>query len=153
MTQRIRVLVTVGIITLLATVFAFAQSDTTESPVVDFFASCEESIEAITEEDSDFIPVIELTTFRLLDEADESVFMEAATGVEEALQTVDGFLCRQLLVNDNGDWVDVLYWATIEEAEAAFDVMEPMIFGDENLMPFFMMMDPESIDLRYFNPR
>jgi len=66
--------------------------------------------------------VIETTTFRLADGVNEAAYLE----FDEAVRT--GFLYHQPGIvrattarGDDGDWIVVVFWASIEHADAALD--------------------------------
>jgi len=66
--------------------------------------------------------VIETNTFRLADGVDEAAFLE----VDEKVRT--GFLYHQPGIvrattarGDNGEWIVVVLWASIEDADAALE--------------------------------
>ncbi|MEO0564177.1 MAG: hypothetical protein AAF125_18880 [Chloroflexota bacterium] len=134
-------------VTLLAiAVAASAQSKPALQP---FFNACADALSEVPKDDES-TPVFEVTRFRLIEDADVESFLAAAAAVEVVLNKTDGFVCRQLLANANGDWVDLVYWTSQEKAEAAVAGMEQVIMSDEVLMPFFLLIDPESIDLQHY---
>ena len=96
---------------------------------------------------------VEIVLFKLKEGAETGAFITAAAGLEPFLQTQSGFVRRQLLQGDDGQWSDIVHWRTLAEAhQAAETVMqEPschpfMGMIDENSVTMFHMQQTHTID-------
>ena len=66
------------------------------------------------------MPVIELTTFRLADGADEAAFLEADERVRSAfLYQQPGIIRATTARNEDGEWALLTLWWSTAEADAA----------------------------------
>ena len=85
----------------------------------------------------------EIVIYRLKPDVDRNRFLEISTQATEWLRTRPGYLGRELLEDDNGQWVDLVRWATMDEALAAasafMEVPEAAAFMD--------VVEPESITM------
>jgi antibiotic biosynthesis monooxygenase (ABM) superfamily enzyme len=85
----------------------------------------------------------EIVIYRLKPDVDRNRFLEISTQATEWLRTRPGYLGRELLEDDNGQWVDLVRWATIDDALAAasafMEVPEAAAFMD--------VVEPESITM------
>ncbi len=85
----------------------------------------------------------EIVIYRLKPDVDRDEFMEISTRATEWLRQRPGYLGRELLVDDGGQWVDLVRWATMEDALAAasafMEVPEAAAFMDA--------VEPESITM------
>ena len=85
----------------------------------------------------------EIVIYRLKPDVDRNRFLEISTQATDWLRTRPGYLGRELLEDDNGQWVDLVRWATMDEALAAasafMEVPEAAAFMD--------VVEPESITM------
>src|ERR671911_765422 len=85
----------------------------------------------------------EIVIYRLKPEVDRKRFLEISTQATEWLRKRPGYLGRELLEDDNGQWVDLVRWATMDDALAAasafMEVPEAAAFMD--------VVEPESITM------
>lgn len=64
--------------------------------------------------------LIDITTFRLVDAADERAFLAADRRVQtEAVPTRPGFLRRTTARSATGEWAVIVLWGSAAEADAA----------------------------------
>jgi len=61
----------------------------------------------------------EIVIYRLKPEIDRDQFMQISARATEWLRDRPGYLGRELLEDDSGQWVDLVRWATMEDALAA----------------------------------
>jgi hypothetical protein len=90
--------------------------------------------------------IIEISQFRLAKGVDEQSFLKGANAVQETfLKKQNGFIERELLKDENGQWVDILHWKTRADAErAAKEAMNNPVAAE-----FFQKMDPASIKMMH----
>ncbi|MBI5932044.1 MAG: hypothetical protein HY862_22240 [Chloroflexi bacterium] len=65
------------------------------------------------------MPVIELVLFRTKPGVDEQAMIEATHMIQAWLAEQPGYIRRELLMTNEGQWADVVYWNSHEEAMAA----------------------------------
>jgi heme-degrading monooxygenase HmoA len=88
-------------------------------------------------------PTVELVLFRLKPGVEEAAFLEAADAIQSAVVEMGGFIRRELLRNEEGQWADVLHWNSLEEAHHAAEA----ILSDSRCDPFLGMIDEPSITM------
>ena len=85
----------------------------------------------------------EIVIYRLKGEVHRDQFMEVSARATEWLRNRPGYLGRELLEDDSGQWVDLVRWATMDDALAAasafMEVPEAAAFMDA--------VEPESITM------
>lgn len=81
--------------------------------------------------------IIELVLFTLKDGYAPKQFLEAANASMADLRTMPGFLSRELMKNEQGQWVDLIHWNSLEKALAAAAVFPQM----ESAQPFMEMIE------------
>jgi hypothetical protein len=94
------------------------------------------------------VGVIEIVQFRLAEGANREDFVASAAATMSALCATEGFIGRTLSEGEDGTWTDHVKWTSLELAQAAMaGSME-----NEALLPFIMVIDPESMALTYQTP-
>jgi heme-degrading monooxygenase HmoA len=91
--------------------------------------------------------VIEMTQFRLVNDVADQEFLREAEQVQHVfLEKQPGYIDRELLKDEAGEWVDLLHWETAAQARAAAQAMlqEPTCQG------FIAMIDLQSITMLHF---
>jgi len=66
-------------------------------------------------------PVIELVLMKPAAGVDDTTLLTACDDVMPLLREAGGYIRRQILKNDAGQWVDVVYWDSLDEALKAAD--------------------------------
>lgn len=93
--------------------------------------------------------VVEIVLFKLNTDADESAFLEAAQATFDLLAGYDGFVSRELTVNDAGQWVDIVHWRDMETALAAAE----QIMSNEIGQRFGSFIDFETANMMHTHPK
>lgn len=70
--------------------------------------------------------MIELVRFRLRQGRTAAEWLDVNEMINEWLRTQSGFRMRSLSETEDGEWIDILCWESVEAAEAASER-----FGDE----------------------
>ena len=87
--------------------------------------------------------LFEIVLYRLKAEVNRDQFMEVSARATAWLRNRPGYLGRELLEDESGQWVDLVRWTTIEDALAAanafMEVPEAAAFMDA--------VEPESITM------
>jgi hypothetical protein len=69
--------------------------------------------------------VVEVVVFKLADHANEAAFLaEFAQPLQALLPQFAGFQKRQLLKSEQGYWVDMVWWESMEQATAAAETFQ-----------------------------
>ncbi len=64
--------------------------------------------------------ILELVVFQLADGVTDEEFLQTTPPVSEGVATQPGFISRELSrATDGSKWVEVVWWETLEQAEAA----------------------------------
>ena len=69
---------------------------------------------------------VELVTFKLIEGADEAAFLAAADAVMADIRRRSGYVNRELLKGDDGQWIDVVHWRSREDALAAAELFNSL---------------------------
>lgn len=91
--------------------------------------------------------IVEITQFKLVDGVAEKAFLEDATNVQKGfLEKQVGYAgTRQLLKGDGGEWVDIVHWESLKDAQKA----QEAAMESETCMPMFSKIDPSSIKMMH----
>ena len=87
----------------------------------------------------------EIVEFRLVGGATQEQFLASAQATTEYLCETEGFVRRSLSRDETGLWTDYVEWTSAELAKMAAEAA----MQREDMMPFMMAIDPETISLRY----
>jgi len=88
--------------------------------------------------------VVEIARFKLNESVTDQIFLIEAERIQESfLEKQRGYLNRELLKDENGQWFDILHWASMAEAQVAAQVMTQ----EPACQQFIQMMDPQSINM------
>jgi hypothetical protein len=97
----------------------------------------------------------EIVIYRLKADVDGNQFVEISDQATDWLRNRPGYLGRELLEDDSGQWVDLVRWATMKDALAAASA-----FMEVPQAAFMAPVEPESITMlhprrvvRYEQPR
>jgi antibiotic biosynthesis monooxygenase (ABM) superfamily enzyme len=88
-------------------------------------------------------PILEVVLFKLAPGVDAAEFQAAATAVQSWLETVPGYIRRELAASAEGQWVDIVHWASLDEAMQAADA----IMATPEGQAFGAMIEPTSIQM------
>jgi antibiotic biosynthesis monooxygenase (ABM) superfamily enzyme len=92
---------------------------------------------------------LEIVIYRLRADVDRVKFMAISSQATEWLRHRPGYLGRELLEDDGGQWVDLVRWATIEDALAAasafMEVPEAAAFMDAVEPDSITMLHPRRV--------
>jgi quinol monooxygenase YgiN len=85
----------------------------------------------------------EIVIYRLKLEVHRDQFMEVSARATEWLRNRPGYLGRELLEDDSGLWVDLVRWATMDDALAAASAFMEV----PQAAAFMDAVEPESITM------
>ena len=90
---------------------------------------------------------LEIVTFKIKDGVMLPDFLKAAAELEEGFaKKQEGFLCRTFGRGEGNDWVDVIRWQTMADAEAA----SKAAMQSAACAPMFGMIDEPSVKMMHF---
>jgi hypothetical protein len=93
-------------------------------------------------------PTIEIVLFRLKPGVNEAAFLEANRAVQADLQKASGYLRREMTKNEDGQWLDLVYWNSLAEAKQAAEAF-PTWPSTQRLAG---MIDESSINMLHVHP-
>ncbi len=88
---------------------------------------------------------VEYLEFNLVEGANPDDFLRETLSMDAILEDYPGFVARHLARNDDGSWVEVVYWETLEDGEAAL----PRFVEDERTKGFLSLVDGDSLSVKY----
>ncbi|WP_122072369.1 hypothetical protein [Pseudophaeobacter sp. EL27] len=91
--------------------------------------------------------IVEYLEFNLVDGSNSDEFLRETLAMDEVLEGYDGFVARHLARNTDGSWVEVVYWTSLETAEAAL----PRFVEDPRTKGFLALVDGDSLSVKYSN--
>ena len=90
---------------------------------------------------------LEIVIYKIQEGVTDEDFIKAAGEMEENFaKKQEGFIKRTFAKSENGDWIDVLYWETMDNAMRASE--EAM--KSPACAPMFGMLDSENIKMHHF---
>ena len=88
--------------------------------------------------------VVEIAQFKLAAGVSDEDFLHEAEAVQKNfLEKQSGYIDRELLKDKDGQWVDILHWNSIGEAQKAAEVM----MTDSATQGFMQKIDPSSVKM------
>ena len=90
---------------------------------------------------------IELITFKLSTNIDNSQFLESNKTITHWLAKQNGYQSRYLSNNSEGLWSDLVLWESMEAAEAA----SAQFMAAHAESDFMKCIDPDSVNMNHFN--
>lgn len=92
-------------------------------------------------------PIVECVTFNTLPEVTQEQLIATDAGVQEFVSEQPGFLYRSLTYNENSKkWMDIVYWQTQANAEAAFDLFAETA----SCQPMMALIAMESVEVQHW---
>jgi hypothetical protein len=92
--------------------------------------------------------VVEVVLFKLNEGVTVETFVASAAVTEEKVRQYSGFIKRQLSQGEDGQWLDLLWWESLEEAhQAAENIMQ-----DTSCVPFMQAINPDTMQMFHMNP-
>ena len=94
------------------------------------------------------IGTIEVVLFKTKEGVSKENFTKAAAAVNPVMENLDGYLGRNLAVDPDGNWVDMVYWTDLLAAEHAAEV----VMKSESCQRFIGMIDDSSMKFMHLSP-
>ncbi|WMW21624.1 hypothetical protein RE476_09530 [Methanolobus mangrovi] len=88
-----------------------------------------------------------IVQLRLFEEVSENEFLAASNIMMKELGSIDGFIDRELLKKDDGSWMDLLHWKSMDAATKAVKnaLRLPLC------LEYFKLIDESSIVLSHYS--
>lgn len=87
--------------------------------------------------------IVETVTYKLAGGIDRNDFLKANEAMTSWLSRQSGFQYRSLSEKDDGSWLDIVYWNSKAEVEAAEVSFQKEMMATD----FYMMVDPNSLEM------
>ena len=92
--------------------------------------------------------VLEVTTFKLNTTANPAVFNELDATIEATFTSKQpGYIHRQSGVTEQGDYLVLVYWKSVESAQASMQ----KFMGDESVADYAGMIDPSTMQMARYS--
>lgn len=92
--------------------------------------------------------IVEIVLFKPAPEVSEADVLKTTAMMQAKVVTMPGYIDRQLLKNSDGQWVDLVWWESLEQAQAAAEA----IMGDEDLAPYMFVFDNGEMTMLHLTP-
>lgn len=89
---------------------------------------------------------VEIVVFRPQEEVNNEVLMKAMKATNEIVKTFDGFISRTTSMNEQGEFLDVVFWESKEKALSAAQKVQEI----PEVMKNFALIDPKSIKMQHY---
>ncbi|WP_298486769.1 hypothetical protein [uncultured Maribacter sp.] len=93
------------------------------------------------------VGVVEVALFKAKPEFTKEEITKSAIAINPILKKLDGFISRKLAVTTDGQWMDILYWSSLEKAKSALAV----VMKSEVCKTFFEMTDEANSEFIHFD--
>ena len=91
--------------------------------------------------------IVEYVTFKAAEGVDDETLQSAAFNTDAVLNSIDGFIKRDIAKSDDDTWVEVVYWTDSASAEKGL-----ALFLKDPLSKIFLdLIEENSVDIRYAN--
>jgi hypothetical protein len=94
-------------------------------------------------------PIKEVVFFRLQPNTNEEDFLKDAQATFDLLESYDGYINRELSLDEAGNWIDIVTWRDMDTALQAAEA----IMSDPIGQAFGAHIDPDSIQMHHVTPR
>ena len=92
------------------------------------------------------VKCVEMVVFRPQKNVTKDELMQAMVATNEVVKNFDGFIHRSTSINEDGAFLDVVYWESKEQALDAASKVQQI----PEVMKNFALIDPNSIKMQHF---
>lgn len=92
--------------------------------------------------------VVEVVLYRLREGVSRETQMAALQAAQSEIASLPGFIRREVLADADGQWVEMVYWRTMDEALNAMN----LIADKPNLQQAFTLLDEGTIRMLHMLP-
>ena len=98
-----------------------------------------------TDEKNSESSVVEITSFRIKNNVEKEKFIEVAKKMEEEfLKNQNGYISRTLSVDENEQWIDIVFWRSKKDHLNALSESEKSQYA----LPFINAIDFETVEMK-----
>ncbi len=90
---------------------------------------------------------IEVVKFKLKEGITHAQGERKLLQLDECIKHFEGFIERNLSSNEDGEWVDIVYWETLQQALAAAEQASK----DPKALESFAVIDESTIVMQHYN--
>ncbi|MCE7986584.1 MAG: hypothetical protein DYG89_35880 [Caldilinea sp. CFX5] len=88
-------------------------------------------------------PILEVVLFRAKAGVSDEQVLQGSAQIQPWLAGAAGYLKREVSKNEDGQWVDIVHWRSLDEAQQAAE----QLMAEPTAAAFMSMIDPESITM------
>jgi hypothetical protein len=88
-------------------------------------------------------PTLEVVLFRAKAGISDEQVLKASSEIQRWLEGAAGYLKREVSKNEEGQWVDIVHWRTLAEAQQAAQ----QLMADPSAADLMSFIDPESVSM------
>jgi hypothetical protein len=92
--------------------------------------------------------IVEVVRFKLKSGVNDEAFLQSLAATTAFLSGRKGFVNRRLLQGEDGGWLDLVEWATLDDAQAAAAAFSPD--RDPGLAAFIGALDMSEGTMQHF---
>jgi antibiotic biosynthesis monooxygenase (ABM) superfamily enzyme len=89
---------------------------------------------------------VEVAMFQLRPGTERARFLATAQEVNAVLRRTPGFISRELLEREDGEWLDLIHWASLADAQRSVE----LVIQDPEAQPFLECIDLENVRLLHY---
>ena len=95
------------------------------------------------------VETIELVIYTVKEGISEKDALQAAASVNDFIKSQPGFISRKLSLSNEGKWVDIIYWESLEAAQVANErAMKSTVTA-----PFFEIIAQKDMQFYHLAPK
>ena len=89
--------------------------------------------------------LIELVSFKLINNTDETALNDLQPEMNEWIKQQTGFYYRTLVKDTDGSFLDIIHWASLEDAKKAGELIMQQPF----MQQMMALIDKQSVNMRH----
>lgn len=93
------------------------------------------------------VGIVEVVTFKIKEGISYEDAKQKLLSLNECVEAFDGFIERRLSVNENDEWLDMVFWTNKEAALKAAE----LVMSNPKAMEVFAIMDETSLKINHYN--
>ena len=94
-------------------------------------------------------PTVEVVLFRAKAGISDEQVLHGSAQIQQWLESAAGYLKREVSKGDDGQWVDIVHWRTLTEAQQAAQ----QLMADPAAADLISFIDPESVTMLHVAQR
>lgn len=94
-------------------------------------------------------PTLEVVLFRAKAGVSDAQVLHSSAQIQRWLENAQGYLKREVSKGDDGQWVDIVHWRSLAEAQQAAQ----QLMADPAAADLMSFIDPENVTLLHVEQR